>query len=280
MGGALDWLEFSSTVIGHVFSWPVAVVLSVMILRRSLGRLLGRLSKLSGPGEIQAEFTLSELIVEAGAAPAAKGNEHAPGSGGVRPPGGGGPAERRPAGGIGGAQALDSTTLLHTLESRGADGPPNYHLFDPSSGAKIVESAALNAVGKRIIDNHDELQRMAAKRPNEAVVVGWDRFKINLHEIAVLVGADNGARTWTDELKNLLKYGFIDSWSIEQILSLRNIREAVSGSDKEALVSVDRKGASDFNATLFDKLITLTLTIGPVRRSGDDVSRQDDAVSP
>jgi hypothetical protein len=51
----VGWMNFVSQMTGHVLSWPVAVVLCVVVLKRPLGDLLGRLRAWKGFGQ-EADF--------------------------------------------------------------------------------------------------------------------------------------------------------------------------------------------------------------------------------
>ncbi len=57
----MDWLQFFSSIIGSL-AWPTAVVISVMLLRREIIRLLGRLRQFKyGDAEFEFEEKLEEL---------------------------------------------------------------------------------------------------------------------------------------------------------------------------------------------------------------------------
>lgn len=47
----MNWMQFVSSLIGHVISWPAAVFALVVIFRRSLAGLIGELSEWEGFGQ-------------------------------------------------------------------------------------------------------------------------------------------------------------------------------------------------------------------------------------
>lgn len=51
----MDWLQFLSSVIGSL-AWPLVVLVLLVLLRRHLGPLAGRLEELSLPGGAKAKF--------------------------------------------------------------------------------------------------------------------------------------------------------------------------------------------------------------------------------
>jgi hypothetical protein len=57
----VGWLEFTTTIVGQVLSWPVVVLIVVIVLRRPLSNAISRLRQVEGLG---GSATFEEVIAE------------------------------------------------------------------------------------------------------------------------------------------------------------------------------------------------------------------------
>ncbi|OLL70481.1 hypothetical protein Ae168Ps1_6228 [Pseudonocardia sp. Ae168_Ps1] len=276
----MDGLEFTSAVIGHVFSWPVAVVLSVLILRRSLGGLLGWLSKLSGPGEMKAEFTLSELIEETKLkhedeleSPAAgKGKPEISAISGSEPQDGAAAAE------VDETKRLDDSPVLPEIN----EGVDNRPVPSEESNGRVPERADAAPVSDRaeevkareaklsflkkfdemnsaphLRDRTERIQRlhsesnersrqlseMIFESPRLAVMESWRYVETFVAEVADMFDVSSRLRNPISTLKSLANLGLVTLQDLDRVRELQGIRNRVVHGATGKEIEIDTPGA-------------------------------------
>lgn len=222
----MDWLQFFSSVLGIIVSWPVAAVLIVFVLRNPLSALLGRLLSAEGPGGIKATF--SELLDAAGVEVP---DDH----------------------------AIDRDAHSpHRIDGSGA-GSDAAAKQDPEAGAGRPDAAtspsvkALQAEQLRRADTArtNELRRLAQKSPEFAITMAW-RFLFETMERAVntLAGV-HGTFTTNAMLAKLadLEILPVDRGDmVRRLVELRNVARHGSHSG----VEIDAEGADEYVGIVAD----------------------------
>lgn len=195
--------EFVSALVGHVISWPVLLLLFILLYKTPLTELLGRVKKAEGLGvtvDFGDRLAAAEQVLEgASTLPVAPGP----------------PAEGQPAG---------------DAKEEPADGEPKFPGVRRSYGQRL--SLQEMASGQSLVGSgaYDDLGRAAESEPSYLVISAWERVVAALADLAGsrLPDVPQPQPAPSALLQQLHRAGVIDDDFLEAANDLRKLRNEVA----------------------------------------------------
>ncbi|MER7439013.1 hypothetical protein [Pseudonocardia alni] len=235
----MNQFEFWATMTGHLFSWPAAVVFSVLILKEPLGKLLGRLLSAEGPGGIKANF--AQLLAEA------KPNDRAADDGAASSDV---PVPSVPAPGVTKPEPQPPALPGGTHDDDLAHLPPNH--------AKRLAANMVEFVSRQT--RRDQLIGLALKRPDVAVSEAWNFLYDSLVSLALATDGYYERSAPVLLSRRLVDHGLFKKEDANEFQILQTLNSSVVNSGEYEVV-VSTASAMTYINRAFDLLENVNLRV-------------------